>query len=112
MTLANVVPEWLSPGNYDPIIAFHFSQVALAAIVRAFTLRLRIDLRQRANRLLRQGERMQPRGNRVPWWEDPSLGAEVNGTSLETGNGTIFIDLPEPLASGADTAISKRRQRT
>ncbi|KAL9132388.1 MAG: hypothetical protein Q9175_006438 [Cornicularia normoerica] len=110
VTLTSVVPEWLSPGNYDPMMAFHFSQVAHAAIERAFTLRERIDLRRRAERLLRQGERMQPRGNRVPWWENPYLGAEVNGTNLETGNGTISIDLPEPLASGTDTATSKRRR--
>lgn len=92
-------------------MAFHFSQVALLAVDRAFTLRERIDLRERAERLLQQGERMQPRGNCVPWWENPDLGEEANGTSLETGNGTVSIDLPEPLASVADTAASKQRRR-
>lgn len=92
-------------------MAYHFSQVALAAIERAFTLRERIDLRRRAERLLRQGERMQPRGNRVPWWENPEVDKEVNGTSLETGNGTVSIELPEPLVTGADTATSKRRRK-
>lgn len=111
VTLTSVVPDWLSPGNYDPIMAYHFSQIALVAIERAFTLRLRIDLRRRAERLLRQGGKMEPRGSRVPWWENPSLGEVVNVTSLETGNGTVSIDLPEPLATGADTAISKRRRR-
>lgn len=112
VTLADVVPDWLSPGNYDPVMAFHFSQVALRAIDRAFTLRERIDLRERAERLLQQGERMQPRGNRVPWWVNPDSGEEANGTSLETGNGTVSIDLPEPLASVADTATSKQRRRS
>ena len=87
-------------------MAFHFSQVALTAIDRAFTIRERVNLRQRAERLLRQGENMKPRGSHVPWWErPPSLGEEVNGTRLA-------IDVPEPLASGADTATSRRRRRT
>ena len=109
VTLAHVVPEWLSPGNYDPIMAYHFAQVALAAIERAFTLRERIDLRRRAERLLRQFENMRPRGRHVPWWLNPYRGEEVSGT---TSNGTLSIDLPKPLASGADTATSKRRRRT
>ena len=92
-------------------MAYHFSQVALAAIDRAFTLRERIDLRRRAERLLQQGERMQPRGNRVPWWEKPGVGKEVNETSLDTGNGTVSIELPEPLVTNADTATSKRRRK-
>ncbi len=112
VTLTNVVPDWLSPGNYDPIMAYHLSQVALAAIERAFTLRERVDLRRRAERLLRQGQRMEPRGQRVPWWENPYRGKEVSGTSLETDNGTVSINLPEPLATGADSATSKRRRRT
>lgn len=112
VTLTNVVPDWLSPGNYDPIMAFHFSSVVLAAIERAFTLREKVNLRQRAERLLRQGERMRPRGSRISWWERPSLGGKINGTSLEIGNGTAPIDLPGPLASGIDTATSKRRRRT
>lgn len=112
MTLTTVVPEWLSPGNYDPIVAFHFSQVELLAIDRAFTLRERVDLRRRGERLLRQGEKMNPRGSRVPWWENPYQGNEVNGTSLDTGSGTVSIELPEPLASGVNTATSKRRRRT
>ena len=113
VTLSSVVPHWLTPGNYDPMMAFHFSSVALAAIERAFTLRERVDLRRRGERLLRQGERMQ-RGYRVPWWENPYKGEEVNGTIMETGNGTVSIDISEPLATGAgaDTATSKRRRRT
>ena len=93
-------------------MAYHFSQVALTAIDRAFTLRQRIDLRRRAERLLLQSERMEPRGKRVPWWENPYGTEEVHGSSLETGNGTVSIDLPEPLASGANTLTSKRRRRT
>ena len=112
VTLTNVVPDWLSPGNYDPIMAYHLSQVALAAIERAFTLRERIDLRRRAERLLRQGQSMEPRGQRVPWWENPYPRKEVSGTSLETDNGTVSIDLPEPLTTGANSATSKRRRRT
>ena len=107
-----MVPDWLSPGNYDPIVAFFFSQVALTAIDRAYTLREKIDLRKRATRLLKQGERMEPRGSRVPWWENPDIGEEVKGTSLDTSDGTVSIELPKPLVTGANTATSKRRRRT
>lgn len=109
VTLTQVVPEWLSPGNYDPIMAYHFAQVALVAIDRAFTLRLRIDLRRRAERLLRQFENMKPRGRHVPWWLNPYRGEELDRTSH---NGTVSIELPKPLASGANTATSRRRKRT
>lgn len=112
VTITQKVPDWLSPGNYDPIVAFHFSQVVIKAIGRTFLLRDRVALRKRAERLLRQGEKMKPRGNRVPWWENPGVGAEVNATSLDTGNGTVTITLPDSMASGADTASSKRRRRT
>lgn len=90
-------------------MAYHFAQVALAAIERAFTLRERIDLRRRAERLLRQFENMRPRGRHVTWWANPYRGEEVNGTSL---NSTVSIDIPKPLAGGADTATSRRRRRT
>ena len=112
VTLTSVVPDWLSPGNYDPIMAYHFAQVALEAIERAFTLRERIDLRRRAERLLRQFEKMKPRGRCVPWWANPYDEEVASGTCLEMGNGTASINPPEPLASGADTATSKRRRRT
>ena len=112
VTLTSVVPEWLSPGNYDPIMAYHFAQVALAAIERRFPLRERIDLRRRAERFLRQFEKMKPRGRCVPWWANPYEVEEVSGTCLKTSNGTVSTDTPEPLASGADTATSKRRRRT
>ncbi|KAM0805562.1 hypothetical protein BDR22DRAFT_884552 [Usnea florida] len=104
VTITQKVPDWLSPGNYDPIVAYHFAEVLYKAIDRTFLLRDRIELRKRAERLLRQGEKMRPRGNRVPWWENPDLGAEVNATSLDTGSGTVNITLPDSQASGADTA--------
>ena len=94
------------------MIALHFSRVALQAIDRAYQRWLRTDLRERAERLLAQSRRMTPRGNRVPWWENPNLGAEGNETSQDTGSGTVSIELPKPLASGADTATSRRRRRT
>lgn len=114
VTVTSVVPDWLSPGNYDPIVAFHFSQVALLAIERAYTLAHRIELRKRSSRFLRQGERMEPRGSRVPWWENPYLsGEEAHGTSVvDTGNGgTVSLELPKPVASEANTATSRRRRR-
>ena len=112
VTITQKVPDWLSPGNYDPLVAFHFSQVVFKAIDRTLLLRDRIELRKRAERLFRQGEKMRPRGNRVPWWENPDLGAEVNATSVDTGNGTVTIILPDSVASGADTASANRRRRT
>ena len=111
VTLTNVVPDWLSPGNYDPIVAYHFSKVELDAIDRAYTRRLKTDLRERSERLLLQSQKMNPRGHRVPWWENPYLGTEGNETSQDTGSGTVSIEFPQPLASGANTATSRRRRR-
>ena len=112
VTLSNVVPDWISPGNYDPIIAFQFTRVEIAAIDRAYTLRERVDLRVRAERLRRQGMRMQPRGSRVPWWENLGPREEANETSVDTGDGTVSIELTKPVASGAGIATSRRRRRT
>lgn len=112
VTLTNKVPDWLSPGNYDPIIPYHWSQLLQIAVERAFTLQDRVALRQRATRFQRQAKKMEPRGNRVPWWEDPDAGQEVNETSLDTGVGTVSIELSKPRPSGATTLTSKRRRRT
>ena len=112
VTISNVVPDWLSPGNYDPIIAYQFSQIEVAAIDRAYNLRERIDLRRRAERLRRQGMKMEPRGVRVPWWENPGVREEANETSVDTGEGTGSVELTKPVASGAGTATSRRRRRT
>ena len=108
VTLTPKVPDWLSPGNYDPIMAFQFSQVALVAIDRSIILADRIKLRRRAERLLQQGERMVPRGSRVAWWEDPNLSEQAHGTS----SGTASIGLAKPVASGTNTATSRRRRRS
>ena len=56
--------------------------------------------------------RMEPRGNRVPWWENPGPRVEVNETSVDTGDGTVSIELTKPVASEAGTATSRRRRRT
>ena len=56
--------------------------------------------------------RMEPRGSRVPWWENPGRGEEANETSVDTGDGTVTIELTGPMASEAGTAISRRRRRT
>ena len=55
--------------------------------------------------------RMTPRGHRVPWWEDPGRGVEANATSVDTGEGTVSIELAKPVAGGAGTATSRRRRR-
>ena len=112
VAITNPVPDWLSPGNYDPVMAYQFSQVEVEAIYRTYSLRERSVLRQRANRLRRQADKMQPRGSRVPWWENPGVNGEVNKTSVHTGDGTVSIELPKPTASDAGTATSKRRRRT
>ena len=112
VTISERVPEWYTPGDYDPIIPFHFSQLLQVAVERAFNLRDRVTLRQRANLFLRQSERMGARGGHVSWWEDLAVGKEANGTSLDTGVGTVSIELPKPLATDATTVTSKPRRRT
>ena len=56
--------------------------------------------------------RMEPRGSRVPWWENPGRGEEANETSVDTGDGTVTVELTGPVASEAGTATSRRRRRT
>ena len=56
--------------------------------------------------------RMEPRGNRVPWWENPGVREEANETSVDTGDGTVSIELTKPVAGEAGAATSRRRRRT
>lgn len=112
VTLTNKVPDWLSPGNYDPIIPYHWRQLLQIAVERAMNLQDRVALRQRATRFQQQAKKMEPRGGRVPWWENPDAGQEVNETSLDTGAGTVSIELSKPQPSSASTLTSKRKRRT
>ncbi|MCJ1454398.1 hypothetical protein MMC28_004751 [Mycoblastus sanguinarius] len=97
--LSGVVPDWLSPGNYDPIIAEVLATAAFNAATKTVpTSRFAQDLRRRATRFLMQGEAMQPRGHRVPWWESPPGVALPNSTDSTLGTADV-------------AATSRRRKR-
>ncbi len=110
MTVSSVVPHWLSPGDYDPVVAHQLADVVGAAAEKELDHRKRIDLRWRELKLDQQIPRMTPRGGRVPWWDFSGLGEERNGTSLDTGDEMVPVDSLEPLASSASSTTSRRRR--
>lgn len=108
VALTGVVSDWLSPGNYDPTIPHILAQAEFAAIPKAPAQSpSRNDLLQRANRFLRQELKMEPRGHRIPWWENPS---SSNVASLQHGNGMGSVSLPDA-GNSTNTAQSKRKRR-
>ena len=110
VSISSPVPDWLSVGNFDPVIAFVLADTALAAEGRAPRLsKLAQDLLQRSLRFFDQGVRMQPRGQRIPWWEVPRLPPDL----VAVENGTASIRLPGVANSTAtDTVTAKRKRRT
>ncbi|KAI4238280.1 MAG: hypothetical protein LQ349_001202 [Xanthoria aureola] len=72
VSLTPIVPEYLSPGNYDPAIASVFANAEFDAAAKSSpSSRLATTLRARGNRLLRIAQVMDPRGHRIPWWSLP-----------------------------------------
>jgi len=109
VSISHPVPDWLAPGKDDPIIAFVLKDTALEAEKSAPPRsKLAHDLIIRSQRLFDQGMRMEPRGQRIPWWHVPPLPKEL--VALE--NGTVSLGLPgaaNTTATGSATA--KRRKR-
>ncbi|KAL8651737.1 MAG: hypothetical protein Q9210_003083 [Variospora velana] len=66
-------PEYLSPGNFDPLVANLLAD-GLFDVAKKMspTSLIAARMRERAMRLLRQKEVMTPRGRRIPWWENPN----------------------------------------
>lgn len=104
VSISNPVPDWLSPGNYDPVIAENLAEVEFNAIKSAIPgTKLAADLLARGNRLLKQAVQMEPRGHRIPWWNNPF--------NAENRNETQPVELVGPAANITDTASSTRRRR-
>ncbi|CAL8576046.1 hypothetical protein XPA_001937 [Xanthoria parietina] len=100
VSLTPIVPDYLSPGNYDPAIASVFATAEFDAAAKlAPSSRLATTLRARGNRLLRIARVMDPRGRRIPWWSSPPLrlGRPAAGASAEEG----VLQRPGEAAAGA-----------
>ena len=90
VTLSAPVSDWLSPGNYDPVIAHVVAQTEYAAISKARARSpLRVDLRRRGDRCLRQQLKMEPRGHRIPCWDKSGSGQRP---SLWQGTDTALLN--------------------
>ncbi|KAL8703547.1 MAG: hypothetical protein Q9201_003277 [Fulgogasparrea decipioides] len=98
VSLSTPQSEYISPGDYDPVMASIFSMFEFDA-AKAFAPDSRVAklLRGRARRLLRQVEVMTPRGRRIPWWGDPGRaprleqpGAEGNATAGAVGDSGVL----------------------
>lgn len=109
VSISHPVPGYLAPGENDPIMAFVLKDTALEAEKSApRRSKLAHDLIIRSQRLFDQGMRMEPRGQRIPWWDIRPLPREL--VALESG--TVSLGLPgatNTTATGSATA--KRRKR-
>ena len=110
VTVSSIVPEWLSPGDFDPIVPHQLAWVVGAAAEKELDQRKRVDLRWRELKLDQRIPKMTPRGGRVAWWDFSDLGEEPDGTSLDTGDQIGPVDTLEPLASSASSTTSRRRR--
>ncbi|KAL8718118.1 MAG: hypothetical protein Q9225_004710 [Loekoesia sp. 1 TL-2023] len=81
-------PEYFSPGDYDPLMAFIFAQAELGA-TRGLPpdSRLIPILNKREKRLKAEQKVMEPRGRRIPWWSDPNRPPRLEAPMAE-GNAT------------------------
>ncbi|KAL8707598.1 MAG: hypothetical protein Q9220_007385 [cf. Caloplaca sp. 1 TL-2023] len=95
VTVSTPFPEYISPGNYDPTMAYIFSISEFkAASIMPPASRMATNLRRRGERLLRQQKVMEPRGRRIAWWENPDR-----------------LDLPTGEAGGNMGIETARRRR-
>ena len=86
--MTTIVPDWLSPGNFEPEMAYLLAKSALDAEQAAAAPTLKRELVGRSQRFFDQARQMHPRGIRVPWWHRPRrLGSGDK-------NGTVALNLP------------------
>ncbi|KAL8796583.1 MAG: hypothetical protein Q9182_007338 [Xanthomendoza sp. 2 TL-2023] len=110
LTLSVTTPfsEYISPGNYDPQMAYTFFLAEKEAATRLPPAsRAAARLRARASRLLKQQLVMEPRGRRIPWWGNPDapprLGQErpAGNATQDALKGTGGLEVVESLGFGA-----------
>ena len=86
--MTTIVPDWLSPGNFEPEMAYLFAKYALDAEQTATAPTLKRELVGRSQRFFDQARQMHPRGFRRPWWIRPQrLGSSAK-------NSTVALNLP------------------
>ena len=109
VSFSHPVPDWLSGGDNDPIMAFVLSDTALKAQDKAKPRTpLSRSLLQRAERFFDQGVRMEPRGQRIHWWELRPQLLQLPPLNVSAS----AIDLPSTEnTTAANTATARRRRR-
>lgn len=97
------VPDWLSPGNFDPEMAYLLSKTTFdaAGAIKSPTA-FKKELQFRSTRFFHQARKMAPRGQRIPWY-DLDFG--------RTGN-TSALTLSGSIDNGNEAATARRRKRT
>ncbi|KAL8789219.1 MAG: hypothetical protein Q9195_006928 [Heterodermia aff. obscurata] len=86
--MTTIVPDWLSPGNFEPEMAYLLAKSALDAEQTATAPTLKRELVGRSQRFFDQARQMHPRGIRIPWWHRPRpLGSSDK-------NSTVVLNLP------------------
>lgn len=120
VSVTTIVPEYISPGNYDPTIASVFAQAEYdAAAKMPPNSRLGTKLKARGARLLKIAHVMDPRGRRIPWWSlppnlDQAGGAAVAGRPPAPGSAGGAAGKPETPPGGdgeAGTATARKARR-
>ena len=86
--MTTIVPDWLSPGNFEPEMAYLLAKSALDAEQIASAPNLKRELVRRSQRFFDQAREMHPRGIRTPWWNKP----QRLGNSAQ--NSTVALNLP------------------
>lgn len=108
VSFSHPVPDWLSAGRNDPIMAFVFSDAALKGLDETKPRSpFSKELIQRSERLFRQGELMEPRGQRIPWYDVRPLPSELVGLR----NSTVGFNLLGPSNSTTVAAATAKRRR-
>ncbi|KAL8925666.1 MAG: hypothetical protein Q9208_003349 [Pyrenodesmia sp. 3 TL-2023] len=130
ISISTIQSDWLSPGNYDPVIPHVLAQdIFVEAKKMPLSSRMAAKLRGRATRLLAAEKKMEPRGRRIPWWEDPGRAPRLGAYPMAAGNATadaveaesqVMVALPGSEASGrvpgndvtSTAKMARRRRRT
>ena len=101
--MTTIVPDWLSPGNWDPEMGYLLSKAAEDAAEKTRSEAFRKELLGRATRFFLRARKMTPRGQRVYWWHAPEFGTSRNTSALA---------LPGSIDDGDEAATARRRKRT